>query len=1033
MRGSKGDFRMRHPFARHASKLLAIAGLALTTLAATAAAEPIIQLDTGGHTAPIRGIAVSPERASIMLTGGHDKVVRVWDINKGETVRTLRGEIGPGDFGNIYALDVSPREASVAVGGYMDPVCPGPHCGDVRIFNWETGKLTSLLTGVHTNIILGLAYGPNGRYLATASADDRVVIWNVGAQTPEATFALPRRSQPGKVEFLNDDRRIVTAGRDGIVRIFDRVKKGEPIRTWPVGEPVDALAVSLDGRLIAVAGNSGVIRVFDSQSGERTQEFANGMAVAALSFGSHASRHQLAAGAAASPFQVNVWDADKGQLVARHEGHDNTVSALTFSYDGKQVYSAGGSTHAINLWSLNDPGKARKFKSGGATVFSVGFLQAMRPATTAPSVAPNVGTPSTEPRAELYVAWGRVDPCPAEQSCPDKPGPLELALRLPSPDDRTLGKPERLNKDGTIERSPGTVLSTAIRRSMHADGDLRLERSSDPKLPDRFPVLTVRNAARSAGKPVSLMKRGADRGADHLSYSFSAGGSRVYTGGRNGVLDSVDPEGTAPLKFSGHEGDVWSVVDSPGGQLVASAGADQTVRLWNAETGELIVTLLYINSEKWVMWTPQGYFASSANGDRLVGWQVNRGRDVEASMITARSVSAHFFNPKLVELAILRASALKAIDELRLDRGQLRTLEKTYKPKVKIILPGGDQKIPAGLTRVKLDISDNEQPVEKVTLYVNELKYEELTGNLDDILEVDVPLEPGQNFIRVVARNKESIAGEDVADISCEGGAPPEPKGRLVLIAIGVNLYPNKTTGGDGVPAPQDLRFSVPDARAMLEKLGDRLKGRHKSVHKVFLANGAATDPIEAVDKREPTKTNIESVLDLVRKTTPDDTLMIFVAGHGVDLGAEGYIFLPTDAQWGENGWDSSRLVKWQTLQGALQVAKGRRFLFVDTCQSAGAVDEFLLKRLSDDDIVAFTAASREQFAFEYAEEGHGAFTAAVLAGLDGEADRDGDRVISVLELGNYVTTRVIERTNQEQIPDFYHPRDGRDFALMRY
>src|SRR5438105_3743073 len=43
--------------------------------------------------------------------------------------------------------------------------------------------------------------------------------------------------------------------------------------------------------------------------------------------------------------------------------------------------------------------------------------------------------------------------------------------------------------------------------------------------------------------------------------------------------------------LSGHSGTVWSVVWSSGGRLLASASADQTIRLWDAATGQQTRTL----------------------------------------------------------------------------------------------------------------------------------------------------------------------------------------------------------------------------------------------------------------------------------------------------------------------------------------------------------------------------------------------------------------------------------------------------------
>ena len=62
---------------------------------AIATETPILVVDSGGHDAIVRTLAFSADRN--LHSAGDDKVVRLWDINKGVTVRTIRGQIGEGD------------------------------------------------------------------------------------------------------------------------------------------------------------------------------------------------------------------------------------------------------------------------------------------------------------------------------------------------------------------------------------------------------------------------------------------------------------------------------------------------------------------------------------------------------------------------------------------------------------------------------------------------------------------------------------------------------------------------------------------------------------------------------------------------------------------------------------------------------------------------------------------------------------------------------------------------------------------------
>jgi len=86
--------------------VLAALLLLLFTAVANAAEGPYLELDTKGHMALIRSIVFTPD-GSELISASDDKTIRVWDVATGRIVRTIRGEIGDGDPGKIYALALS--------------------------------------------------------------------------------------------------------------------------------------------------------------------------------------------------------------------------------------------------------------------------------------------------------------------------------------------------------------------------------------------------------------------------------------------------------------------------------------------------------------------------------------------------------------------------------------------------------------------------------------------------------------------------------------------------------------------------------------------------------------------------------------------------------------------------------------------------------------------------------------------------------------------------------------------------------------
>ena len=414
-------------------------------------------------------------------------------------------------------------------------------------------------------------------------------------------------------------------------------------------------------------------------------------------------------------------------------------------------------------------------------------------------------------------------------------------------------------------------------------------------------------------------------------------------------------------------------------------------------------------TREWVLWTPQGYYASSLAGDQYIGWHLNKGWEQAGDFVTAARLKKHLYRPDLVKRAFELANAESAVREAGLFGFKLADLSSRTPPGLRIVEPRGVMHAERSPLPLRLELATGDEPVTGLDIKVNGRQV--TPRDVRDLPQastdaqartLNVPLEKGENRIQVAARNSVGESVEEVLVYLDKEGALNR-KGKLYIVAIGVDAYKN-------LGAQNALHFASADARLMVDALTKKAGPLHTEVKSQLLVTGADTPP---------TKANIEDALLLFREAKPEDTVVLFLAGHGVNEGAD-YLFMPEDAQSTDSGqWRPSSVVRWHVLQQALQEAQGSRIMFVDTCHSRGAFSPRLVKDAFDANIVVFAATDKDTEAQERPELGHGVFTYAVNEGLQGGADFMKKGAINILELSVFVAEEVKRLTNDEQEPTF--------------
>ncbi len=981
--------------------------------AARAADHAIPQLDTGGHMAIVRGIAFTPDGKQV-VSAGEDKVIRVWDLGSGKTVRTIRGESALGSLGKIFAMALSPDGKWLAVGGDFE-ASTGTKSGEdvkaqkIRLYEFESGKLVALLKG-HTGIVRSLAFSPDGSKLISGSSDNTAIIWDTGVQAgvqvpePKLLHRLEgHKADIWALAFSPDGSRAVTGSNDKNLRLW-QVSDGSQIALMAAhGDIVNRIAVAPDGT-IASGDVYGTILFWDGQDGHLLRTFVKmKTGIGSLKF-SHDGKLLLAScgmgGCSGALARIHVYDVASGQEAVTYSGHDNSVRTTAVSPDGHWVASSASDDYSIHIWDLytgerrlGSDGQPLRLGGQGQLVWAAAF--------------------SADGR---QIGWGNQDACPAMIDCPNKQIILQKALTLPLGDD-TLGAPEALtgpSANNFRHASPSFDGWSLAHREGGNLGSATLDISK-------------------AGQVVASITRDLSNGLAHYSYSFTPDGQNIVSSGSYGVITAYDREGKTLGAFAGHEGNVFAVAPSPDGRYLVSGSTDETLRLWNLKTRELLVSLFQGRDGEWVMWTPQGYFAASPAGAGLIGWQINHGPGNAAEYVTAAQLRKALNRPDIVVKAIQLASAEEAVKQSPGTKIKLGDLLAKPVPRFRIVSPAANTTLAGGTAQLELALKETPDPVNLIRLYVNGVQVDarqpeegEGPGFKPGPLTFSVPLAKGRNLIRAVAINETGETSAEVA-VTLDGEGALDKRGTLRILAIGVDKYPGLGMACreiDGItPRSCDLSAAVSDATAFANAMAARLGPLHRSTVSTVLVNGGKSG--------EPKAANILDALDELRGAEPNDTILLFVSGHGFHEDQD-YYFVPTDAEFARGRLRKSTAVPWDRFQSVLEGTNGRRFLFLDTCRSGNRYSQRLTNEAHEQNIVVYAAARWDQDALESASGG--LFTHALVEGVNGKAkDKAGE--VRAESLRDYVRARVQELAKpfgQDQEVQFVKGRDAQDYVLAR-
>lgn len=480
-----------------------------------------------GHTQKTTTVAFLPDGRRV-FSCSYDGT-RLWDIGTGKPVLSIKP-------GGVAALSPDGKTAAIRYGDR------------VATYDLQTGKSVRSLEQAHTDTIATLEFSPDGRWILSASNDKTARLWSVETGKLVRTFEGHGASVRCAV-FSPDGKHVLTGSLDQTIRVWDR-ETGKQLRAFLSPRlPVLALAFSPGGRYVLVGGYHTTLYLCDFARGRIVRSLEGHLTgIRQVAF-SPDGRFALSGG---DDHTVRYWDLQTGRELKLFEGHTDQVLDVAFSPDGRfGVSSSGGDSEdgqyvpgedfSVRLWRLPEPpqtrGELRLVELPGERPEEVYRLSGFETEVLAVALSPDGRLALTGDKNGMANLW-------------------DVATR------KSLG--QFANKGGRIN---AVAFSPDSRRVVTASEDMNVR---------LWDVETQQELQRFSDKIPSI-----------TSLEFLPDGRRVVLGGYRAIVIWDSETNQAVRRFAGKP-HAFRLAVSEDGRFIASGADDMIIRLWEAETGQLL-------------------------------------------------------------------------------------------------------------------------------------------------------------------------------------------------------------------------------------------------------------------------------------------------------------------------------------------------------------------------------------------------------------------------------------------------------------
>ncbi len=482
--------------------------------------------------------------------------------------------------------------------------------GTVQLWSLTTGQDDPPPLPGHSGMVRDVAFSADGRYLASASADGRVIVRSTQTFEPLAYSPLAgNKDGVLSLAFDRDSRLLAAAGVNRQTQVWD-LATGQPLFARPVvsAGTIQGVAFSPAGEALATGGGQQTLRLLDPRTGEPLSGHctwrAHNSVIQSLAF---AGGGRLVSGGADR--QARFWStAEISESIVIGRGHSRWSVAA--SPDGKLLASTLISRH-VALWDAHTLEHFRTLEASGAAM-SLAFSPDSR------RLACGYGD------GQVFI-WD-VEGGGSQPLVLDPPLDDQVLSLVFSPNGELLatGARERTSRDANMLWLWDARTGRQIRefrgelpRSGHTAGVFSVAFSPDgARLISGSGDRSVRLWDVATGRELAPLRD--QHVADVRCVAYSPDGNQIADASSDGTVNVRDAlTGKQVLTLAGHTGPVHCVAYSQNSRRIATCSVDRTVKLWDAPTGQELLSLAgHTEAITCVAFSPDGRCLYSLSSDR---------------------------------------------------------------------------------------------------------------------------------------------------------------------------------------------------------------------------------------------------------------------------------------------------------------------------------------------------------------------------------------------------------------------------------